>query len=392
MNQGSRRSFIRTLVGSSLALPAVVRAQAAPDDPPVAPDTVRTETRRVPPRRSRRADDDGKRLPLIKPPALIAGSTIGIVAPASGVSRGEIVEASAMLRNLGFKVMLGEFLSKGFGYLSAQDAQRADDYMRFVRDPEVDCIMAVRGGYGVMRILPLLDFEAIRENPKIHIGYSDITGLVNPIYQHSGLIAFHGPVATSSFDSYTLDSFYRTLINTNAAGVFMESAEFKGSSFTEARASTIVAGTGSGRLVGGNLSLVVALMGTKWEIDLEDSILFLEEVHEEPYRVDRMLTQLAISGKLGSCSAVALGRFTKCDVSRGGEFAMTQSIEQVIRGILEPLGIPTVYGLSIGHVTSKLTVPVGALATLDADAKTLTIDEPAVSERPAPVGDGGGVR
>ena len=120
-------------------------------------------------------------------------------------------------------------------------------------------------------------------------------------------------------------------------------------------------------------------MGTKWEIDTTDAILFLEEVNEEPFRVDRMLTQLAISGKLGACAGVALGRFSKCEApSRGGEFELSLSLEQVLRGILEPLGIPTLYGLSIGHIRSKLTIPVGGLATLDATAKTITIDEAVV--------------
>jgi muramoyltetrapeptide carboxypeptidase len=362
----------------------MLRAQTAPrDEPPASSDTLRSPTgRRAEPRRSRRAAAEGSRQrePLIKPPALTEGSTIGIAAPASGVSRGDVLDAAATLRNLGFNVKIGEHVGKGFGYLAAQDQERADDYMRFVRDPEVDCVMAVRGGYGVMRILPLLDFETIRANPKIHIGYSDITGLVNPIYQHAGLVAFHGPVATSGFDPYTLDSFKRVLMSTGKPGAFGDSTEFNGSSFSESRARAIVRGKAQGRLVGGNLSLVVGLMGTKWEIDTTDNILFLEEVNEEPFRVDRMMTQLAISGKLGACAGVALGRFTKCEApARGGELGLSLSLEQVIRGILEPLGIPTLYGLSIGHIRSKLTIPVGGLATLDADAKTLTIDEPAVS-------------
>ena len=381
MSRPSRRGFLRTVIGGSLAIPAVLRAQAPLDEPPDPSDTTETTTPRrgTSTRRSRRSADERRRLPLIKPRALREGSTIAIAAPASGVSRGEVVEAAARLRNFGFKVKLGDHLSRGFGYLSAPDAQRAADYMRFVRDPEVDCIMAVRGGYGVMRILPLLDFDEIRANPKIHIGYSDITGLVNPIYQLSGLVAFHGPVANSSFDAYTLDSFKRTLMSATPAGTFSESDEFKGQSFAEARATTIIGGKAQGRLVGGNLSLVCALMGTKWEIDTADSILFLEEINEEPYRVDRLLTQLAISGKLAACAGVALGRFTKSDVVRGGEFDLSLSIEQVLRNVLEPLGIPTLYGMSIGHIRSKLTVPVGALATLDADARTLTYDEPAVS-------------
>jgi muramoyltetrapeptide carboxypeptidase len=303
-----------------------------------------------------------------------------VVAPASGVSNAEALDAGATLRNLGFKVKLGKHLTKGFGYLAAQDKDRAEEFMQYVHDPEVDCIMAVRGGYGVMRILPQIDFDAIRANPKVIMGFSDITALVNPVYQLSGVIAFHGPMASSSFDPYTLDSFRRTVMAARPAGTFTESEEFKGSVFSERRASTIVPGKAQGRLVGGNLSLVTALMGTPWDIDTTGKILFLEEILEEPYRVDRMLMQLALGGKLAGCAGVALGRFNKCEAKPvRGEFTVSLSLEQVLRGILEPLKIPCLYGLSIGHIRSKMTVPVGALATIDADAKTITIDEPAVS-------------
>ncbi|MEP7220931.1 MAG: LD-carboxypeptidase, partial [Bacteroidota bacterium] len=198
--------------------------------------------------------------------------------------------------------------------------------------------------------------------------------------QRAGLVAFHGPVATSTFDPYTLDSFRRTVMSKAPAGQFEQSNEFQGSVFTEARAATIVPGKAEGRLVGGNLSLVTALMGTPYEIDTAGKILFIEEVEEPPYHIDRMLTQLALGGKLQSAAGVAIGRFNKCEgPMRSGEFRMSLSIEQIVRGILEPLKIPTVYGLSIGHIKSKLTVPVGALATLDASAKTIRIDEAAVS-------------
>lgn len=371
--------------------PGLLRSQV-PTGPGVTPqapaDTLRRQDSTLVPGRgapsSERGGDRRKKkeetLSLIRPPSLREGSTIAIVAPASGVARGEALDAAATLRNLGFNVKLGKYLTKDFGYLAARDAQRAEEFMGFVHDPEVNCIMAVRGGYGVMRILPLLDFAAIRANPKVIIGYSDLTALVNPVYQLSGLIAFHGPVATSTFDPYTLDSFRRTLMAPSPAGEFQESDEFRGARFGEARAATIVPGIAQGRLVGGNLSLVTAMMGTPYDIDTRGKILFLEEVAEEPYKVDRMLMQLVLGGKLQACAGIALGRFTKCEApARGGEFRLSLSLEQVVRGILEPLKIPTIYGLSIGHIRSKLTVPVGALATIDASKKTITIDEAAVS-------------
>lgn len=370
-------------------MPALLKAQIATDpareaSPPDSlrrGDTTLSPGRPLPPkgRDRKKRGKEGESLSLIKPPMLREGSTIAIVAPASGVARGEALDAAATLKNLGFNVKMGEHLTKDYGYLAARDELRAEEFMRFVRDPEVNCLMAVRGGYGVMRILPLLDFAVIRDNPKVIVGYSDLTALVNPIFQRSGLIAFHGPVATSSFDKYTLDSFRRTLMSGAPPGEFQESEEFSGSSFGEARASTIVPGKAQGRLVGGNLTLVTALMGTQFEIDTTGKILFLEEVEEEPYRIDRMLMQLALGGKLQACAGVAIGRFTKCEAKvKSGEFRLSLTLEEVIRGILEPLNIPTVYGLAIGHIRSKMTVPVGALATLDSKAKTLTIDEAAV--------------
>ena len=385
----NRRKFIGTLIGGAVAVPGLLRAQTVRDldDNPVSKDSTTSKTEQVRRQeastkreeRRERKGDESERRELLKPPALKEGSTIGVVAPASGVSSGEISSAVASLRRLGFAVKTGKHLTKGFGYLAAKDETRAQEFMDFVRDPEVDCVMAVRGGYGVMRILPLLDFDEIRANPKVIIGYSDITALVNAVYQKAGLIAFHGPVATSGFDSYSTDSFQRTLMQAAPAGEFAESDEYSGSSFIEAKASTIVPGKATGRLVGGNLSLVGDVMGTPYQIDMEGKILFLEEIAEEPYRVDRMITQLALSGELAKCAGVALGRFRKCEAPRrGGEFAVSLSLEQVIRGTLEPLGIPTVYGLSIGHISKKLTVPVGGLATIDADKKTITIEEAAV--------------
>lgn len=379
----SRRKFLGTMVGGAVAAPALLRAQVVRDVEPHESDSVRQE-RPNPETRERRDTARAQRgrgaSGPLKPPALKEGSTIGIVAPASGVNGGEVSAAVATLKRIGFNVKTGQHLSKGFGYLAASDEKRASEFMRFIRDPEVDCVMAVRGGYGVMRILPMLDFDEIRANPKVIIGYSDITALVNSVYLRSGMIAFHGPVATSSFDPYSLDSFRRVLTLPKPAGEFRESNEYHGSRFSEAQASTIVPGKAQGRLVGGNLSIVTDMMGTPYEVPLEGNILFLEEVAEEPYRVDRMLTQLRLSGKLEKCAGVAFGRFTKCEAPRrGGEFQVSLSLEQVIRGALEPLKIPAVYGLSIGHISAKLTVPVGGLATLDADAKTITIDEAAVA-------------
>lgn len=398
MSDANRRRFLRTALGGAALLPGVLRAQVIDPNkndsligPPPPPDTPRVDTSDTPilppaetrpSRRRRRKDDPPEELPLVYPYVLPEGGTIAICAPASGVSRGDANDAAATLRSLGFRVKMGEHLLKGYGYLAGRDEDRAGELMGFVNDPEVDAIMAVRGGYGVMRILPMLDFAAIRASRKIIVGYSDITALANAIYHVSRMVSFHGPVATSSFEPYSLDSFRRVVMSTAPAGTFGDSNEFNGSRFTERRASMIVPGKKQGRLVGGNLTLVTGLMGTPYEIDTRGAILFIEEVEEEPYKIDRMLTQLAISGKLAACSGVVIGRFTKCEAG-GGEYRLIGSLEEIVRRTLEPLGIPAVYGLPIGHIRSKITVPVGALATLDADERTLTIDEPAVVKREA---------
>lgn len=349
MNNHTRRGFLRTAAATAVTgllrgalLPETLRSQLLPDTTGIPSDT--SAPRRTPRRRKKEEPR-----PLLKPPMLKPGDTIALVAPASGVSRGEILEATETLKRLGFAVKTGDHLTKDFGYLAAPDQERADEFMRFIADPEVKCLMAVRGGYGVMRILPLLDFEAIRANPKIIIGYSDLTALVNPIFQKSGVIAFHGPVATSTFDAYTLDSFRRTVMSNQAGGTFDESEEFSGIRFSEARAATIVPGKAQGRLVGGNLSLVAALMGTPYQIDLRGNILFLEEIEEEPYRIDRMLMQLALSGKLGECAGVALGRFTKCEArTRGGSLRCRYRWSRCCGGFWNRCGFPRCTGFQSG--------------------------------------------
>jgi muramoyltetrapeptide carboxypeptidase len=275
-------------------------------------------------------------------------------------------------------VVLGKLVNRRMNYLSAPDEARADELNAMLNDDSIDAILCGRGGYGVMRMLPMVDFEAIRRNPKAVIGYSDITALVNAIYSLTGVAAFHGPVASSAFDAFTLKHFPSVLFSKKAAGTAEESSEFQEISIESSRASTIVHGVGRGRLVGGNLTLVTATLGTPYEIDTTGALLFLEEVSEEPYRIDRMLTQLWLAGKLQSCKAIAIGQFKNTEARRDPTFDVSYSLREVLETRFKPLGIPTVYGLPIGHIRSKLTVPIGVLAELDATAGRLTLLEPAV--------------
>lgn len=316
---------------------------------------------------------------VILPHALREGSTIGIIAPASGVSMRELDDGVATLKSWGCKVELGKAISKGNGYLAASDEARATEFMEFIKRPDIDAIICARGGYGVMRILPMLDFDVIRSNPKIIVGYSDITALVNAVYSRSRVVAFHGPVASSTFNTFTKDYFYNTLFTNTPLGEIADSQEFDAIDFSESKLKVLHEGTCKGRLVGGNLTLVVSTLGTPYEIDTTDAILFLEEVSEEPYKIDRMLTQLWLAGKLQTCKGIALGRFKDCERLRNPDFKVSFSLEQVLRERISSLGIPAVYGLPIGHIKSKMTVPIGTMASLDAEKGKLSILEPSVT-------------
>jgi muramoyltetrapeptide carboxypeptidase len=312
------------------------------------------------------------------PSALKKGSTIGITAPASGVDNAEIQEGVALLKASGYSIVLGNTLTRKHGYLSAPDVDRASEFMEFIERPDIDCILCARGGYGVMRILPMLDFGVIRANPKIIIGYSDITALLVAITKLSNVITYHGPVASSTFDSFTVDYFKKAL-HLNEPREALKDEEFTPISFSDSRMSTLSKGIAKGRLTGGNLSMIVATLGTPYEIDTKDSLLFLEDIAEEPYRIDRMLTQLWLAGKLQQCSGIILGQFKNCEAKRIPGFEVSFSLQQVLESRITSLGIPAVYGLPIGHVKSKMTIPLGVMAELDAGNKTFTILERPVS-------------
>lgn len=308
-------------------------------------------------------------LARVLPKGIRPGSTVGIVCPASAASTSDISEFASLCKDWGVRVKLGKNISRRNGYLSAPDEDRASEFMGFIEDPEVDAVVCARGGYGVMRILPMLDFSAIRQAGKIIMGFSDITALLIAAHQLSGLVTFHGPVASSSFDPFTVQSLQEMVLpDSNPARA----------SFTNSRLTVIRDGVAQGKLTGGNLALVVSTLGTRFEIDTQDSILFLEEVNEEPFRVDRMLTQLWLAGKLQAAKGIALGSFRDCEARGTSITGPSFSLSQVFEERLASLGIPVVYGLPFGHVRSKLTLPLGVNAELDATSRTFRILETAV--------------
>jgi muramoyltetrapeptide carboxypeptidase len=314
---------------------------------------------------------------LIKPKALQSGMTIGLVFPAGWTKMEEAEAGRAYLEKLGYKVQLGSNAGKQIGYLSATDKERAAEFMAAVENKAVDAIICARGGYGTMRMLPLLDYASIRKHPKIISGYSDITALINTIHQRTGLVCFHGPGALAPWHEFTEKSFL-----TVVAPPQPTQDEKKTKKHYEPIVmpptegwKTLIAGKARGRLIGGNLTLLATTTGTPLEIDTKGALLFFEDVTEEPYRIDRMITQLLLAGKLQSCKGIAIGQFTKCDAE---DAAHSFTITEVLTDRLAGLGIPIVTGLQFGHVPQKYTYPIGIQAELDATAGTLTLLESAV--------------
>ena len=302
----------------------------------------------------------GKRLEI--------GNTIGLISPASSESPEAIKKGIDFFENLGFKVKPSKHLYDKWGYLAGTDADRSTDLMDMFKDPTVDMILCIRGGYGSMRILPLLDYDFIKSHPKIFIGFSDITVLLNTFYTKCGLITFHGPMGSSNLnDEETLKSFIETLMK----GYKPYSIKNPPSIAFECKIPGIV----KGKLVGGNLSLITSTLGTPYEIDTKDNILFIEDVKEEPYSIDRMLTQLTLAGKLQECRGIILGQFTDCTLLH---YERSLTLEQVIEDRILNLNKPTISNFMSGHSYPKLTLPIGAELTLNCSDCIIEVNEQVV--------------
>ncbi len=324
-----------------------------------------------------RVSDEKKYPAIIKPKRLKKGDTIGLIAPGSILSEDELNESKKNLEGLGFKVVYNNNILARDGYLAGTDKERADDINEMFSRKDVAGIVAARGGYGCTRILPMLDYKLIKENPKILVGYSDITALLFGIFKETGLICFHGPVGISTFNEFSVDYFTNVLMHPHDKLIMYNAHET--TSDIAYKPVTIRGGFAKGQLVGGNLSLVSSLIGTPYDINTDGKIIFLEEVGEEPYRVDRMITQMIESGKFEKAAGVALGVFSDC-VSKPSESGINSSftVIEVLFDRLFRLEIPVVYGMSFGHITNKFTLPFGIKTELDTLAQTITLLEPAV--------------
>ncbi|MBI4553604.1 MAG: LD-carboxypeptidase [Candidatus Latescibacteria bacterium] len=319
-------------------------------------------------------------LPLLKPHALRPGDTIGVIAPASRPTHPSSVKNGVRaLERMGFTVKLGRHVMHRHGYLAGTDEERLADLEGMFIDGDIAGIICVRGGYGSARLLSRLDFDLIRSHPKVFVGYSDITSLQVAFLQQAGLVTFWGPMVASeigtNLDDYTRDSLLRAISRTEPVG------EIHNPPGTPP-IQTITGGIARGRLIGGNLTLITATLGTPFEIDTDGAILFFEDVGEEPYRIDRMLTQLLLAGKLDRVAGVVIGECAGCE-SREFQPAFPYgnfSIEEVFDDLIGRLRVPAIYGLCIGHGRYKATLPVGVQATLDADRSVLSVDEAGVTE------------
>ncbi len=300
-----------------------------------------------------------------KPKILKPGDTIGVIAPASAPSLRKVYEGKKIYEQMGLHVVIAPSVGKTFGYLGGTDQERISDLEDMFRNPDIKGIFCACGGYGTPRIVDQLNYELIRDNPKIFWGYSDITCLHTAIYQETGLITFHGPMLSSDLasdrvQSYTLEGLKQVL---HAKPIVID----------EIRESLVAleGGVVTGHLVGGNLTLISGLMGTAYEIDTEGAILFIEEIEEEPYRIDRMLNQLKLAGKLDQAAGYVIGNFNDCEPKKREK---SLALNEVLNYYLKKPGKPCLKGFSIGHCNPALSIPYGAIARLDANQITLTIE------------------
>jgi len=311
---------------------------------------------------------------ILLPPNLKIGDTVGLINPASIISPRDIEEVKQTLTTLGLNYKLGTHILDRYGYLAGRDIDRANDLNTMFADSSVKAILTMRGGWGCNRILPLIDYQLIRKNPKILMGYSDITSLLLAIYALSGIVTFHGPVATSTWNEFTVDYVKRILFNREA--VTMQNSANTGEKINPnlIQIETITPGKARGKLVGGNLSVISAMVGSAYLPSWQKTILFIEEISEEAYRVDRMLTQLKLAGILNQISGFIFGQCTKCEPQ---EPETSLTLTQVLQDHIQPLKIPAWYGAAIGHIPNKFTLPIGTEVEIDANNGTIQMLESA---------------
>jgi muramoyltetrapeptide carboxypeptidase len=300
--------------------------------------------------------------PIIKPQALRPGDTIGIAAPASPFDQKAFESGIAVIKSMGYQVKIPNSIFKAQGYLAGSDAERAELLMNLFTDASVKAILCARGGFGSMKLLPLLDFEAIRANAKILMGFSDITALLVAIFDRCRIVTFHGPLVTTLKKD-----------RGKTCSAFIEAVSSGIPLVLRPRQPEVVSpGKASGILMGGNLTSLCHLLGTPYEPDFNGRLLFLEDRQEAPYRIDRMLSQLHLSGHLDGVGGVILGTFEACGA--------LDDVYAIVKEAFRHTGIPILAGFELGHGTENLTVPIGLEAKMNTQDGSLRFREPAVHE------------
>lgn len=307
------------------------------------------------------------------PRALLKGGTVGIVSPSAATAdKMQFQFAKETFEALGYQVVLGKNLTNRRGHLAGTDEERAEDLNCMFADKKIDAICCIRGGSGAARILTMLDYENIRKNPKPILGYSDITALHAAIYSQTGLISFHGPNGTGSWNNFNVKQFES--IFTNRTLHIFENEQVKGDDLIvkNNRTSTIFPGSAQGVILGGNLTVLSSLSGTPYYPDFTNAILFLEDIGEDPYKIDRMMSTLRLNGTLGKIKGFIFGQCTDCNPS-GGFGSLT--LDDLWDDYIVPLKIPAYKGAMIGHVPKQFVVPHGAEVSMDASKGTFQLTQ-----------------
>lgn len=303
---------------------------------------------------------------MIRPKHLNKGDKIGLIGASSPTPKDRIKPSIKAMEAMGFEVVLGESCTGYHGFLSGSDELRANDINKMFEDKSIKGIFAIRGGYGAARILDKLDYNMIKKNPKVFAGYSDVTVLHNVFNEKCKLITFHTPMPSTELykgvDDYTLDYFKKNIFSEEPLGILRNP---KGQDI-----KTLVSGNAEGILVGGNLSLVVSSLGTQYEVDTKGKILFLEDVDECPYKIDRMLLQLKQSGKFNDANGIILGAWTDCEAKEGDN---SLTLMEVFEELVKPENKPTIYNLACGHCMPTMSLPLGANVKLNGDRREVRI-------------------
>ncbi len=308
----------------------------------------------------------------LKPPRLKTGDLIGIISPASRImDPARIEKGVAYLERMGYRTVLGDHVLKTYGYLAGTDEERVADLHRMFADPKVKAIMCIRGGYGTPRLLSLVNYRLIARNPKVFVGYSDITSLQLALWKKCGLVTFQGPMVgvdmPGQLDGYTEELFWRLVTSPKKAGQVVPS---------DNPSALIRKGKATGRLLGGNLAHVAGAVGTVHMPSLKDALFFIEDIGEEPYRIDRMMTQLRHARVFEQVKGILGGQFTDCEIKDATKPTLT--VDEVFREFGGGCPLPFLAHLPFGHEDHKMTVPMGIRAKLDAGAGTLEFLEGAV--------------